>query len=148
MLTHLDFPSFEADMLSKKGLNIETRIEDDDDASNKVERFIDRVVLIVESEVKKYNQRFDYISSNIPQKKAFYEACLEQALYLYQLGDHNLISGYDSINNSVISVDEIRKRAFSPLAKQILLNNGLLYRGISGLYNDAKIPGFGNRGYY
>jgi len=148
MLTHLDFPTFEADMLSKKGMNLSTRIEDDDDAPNKVERFIDRALMLVETEVRTYNKRFDYKSVSQPQKDAFYNACLEQALYLYLLGDMSLISGYDPINNTVISIEEIRKRATSPIAKQILLNDGLLYRGINDRYSDRPIPGYGNRGLY
>jgi hypothetical protein len=142
MLTHLDFQTFQADMLTKKGMNIATRISDDDDAPNKVERFIDRVLLLVETEVKTYNKRFDYQLVSQAQKDAFYEACLEQALYLYILGDMSLISGYDPINNSVISIDEIRKRAMSPISKQILLNAGLLYRGLNNTYDGQRVPGY------
>ncbi len=130
MLTHLDFLTFEADMLSRKGMNLSTRIEDDDDAPNKVERFIDRVLMIVEAEISRYNMYFDYAKLTEKQQDLFYEACLEQALYLYILGDMSLISGYDPINNTVVSIEEIRKRAMSPNAKQLLMSAGLLFRGV------------------
>ncbi len=145
MLTHKDFLEFENDLLKNKGMNLQTRIDDDDDAPGKVERFIDRVVMLVENEVKRHNKRFDFNAAPEPQQQAFYEACLEQAMYLYLLGDMSLINGFDPISNTIIDIEEVRKRAFSPTAKQLLLNAGLLYRGLSNNYDGGPVPGYGRR---
>lgn len=146
MLRNTDFPKFENDMLLRKGVNLANVVGDDDESGGKVERFIDRVLLIMETEVKKSNLKFQYQRVNTVQQEAFYEACLEQALYLIGTGDMNLISGYDPINNTVVSIDEIRKRAISPLAKSILKSEGLLYNGLRSMYDGGSYPGHGNRG--
>ena len=146
MLTSKDFPNFEEDMLLKKGINLQIQVGTDDDSGNKTSRFVDRVVLLIETEVRRHNPSFNFDRIENAKKEAFYEACLEQALYLIVTGDTNLMSGYDPINNSVISIDELRKRALSSLAKDILKVSGLLYRGLSvgGLYG-GPIPGHGSR---
>lgn len=130
MINHTQFPKFDNDMRVKKGINLDINIPDDDNSENKVERFIDRVLLTVENEINIYNLFFDYDKLSPKQKEAFYEACLEQALYLFAVGDMSLISGYDPINNTVIPVSEIRKRAFSPIAKNLLARYGMLFRGV------------------
>ena len=55
---------------------------------------------------------------------------LEQGYYLTENYDMNIVSGFDPVSNTVIPIDEIRKRAFSPLAATILRNVGLFYAGI------------------
>lgn len=58
-------------------------------------------------------------------------AAMEQ--YAYELdngGSFARMSGYDSINNTMISKEDIRKRIISPLAEDLLKRNGFYYKGV------------------
>lgn len=65
------------------------------------------------------------------QIKILKEAAMEQ--YAYELdngGSFARMSGYDSINNTMISKEDIRKRIIAPMAEDLLKRNGFLYKGV------------------
>ena len=58
-------------------------------------------------------------------------AAMEQ--YAYELdngGSFARMSGYDSISNTMISKEDIRKRIIAPLAEDLLKRNGFYYKGV------------------
>lgn len=58
-------------------------------------------------------------------------AAIEQ--YAYELdngGSFARMSGYDSINNTMISKEDIRKRIIAPMAEDLLKRNGFYYKGV------------------
>lgn len=59
------------------------------------------------------------------------DAAMEQ--YAYELdngGSFSRMSGYDSINNTMISKEDIRKRIIAPMAEDLLKRNGFYYKGV------------------
>lgn len=98
-----------------------------------VDAFINRVEMIVEQEIMTRCPRYVVIKNDISenQKNAIWNAIIEQAQYMIAIGDVNLMSGYDPVTNQITPINELRKRRFSPLAKVILTNSGLFYRGIT-----------------
>ena len=58
-------------------------------------------------------------------------AAMEQ--YAYELdngGSFARMSGYDSINNTMISKEDIRKRIIAPIAEDLLKRNGFYFKGV------------------
>lgn len=119
---------FENDFRNNYDINLQTELSGGD---KKVDSFFYKVKLVVEEEIKSNNPTLQFDSLKEKQKEQLWKAVLEQANYMFHNYDMNIVSGYDPISNSVVSVDEIRKRSFSPFAKKILLNAGLLYRGLA-----------------
>jgi hypothetical protein len=120
---------FKNDMLTQYGINLSTLLSGE---GEKEKIFINRVEMIVLEEIKSNNPTFRLDLMGLLELDAIYKAELEQAYYLCQNNnyDMNTAIGYDPINNTVVPINEIRKRAFSPLSKKILTNAGLFYRGL------------------
>lgn len=57
-------------------------------------------------------------------------AIIEQCLYVINTNDYTLISGYNRLNNSLISQENRNALIVGPEAQRILLASGLLYSGI------------------
>lgn len=132
-MTEQEIKNFTNEFLKRTGVELSVKVPGGNDDSNKVERFIRRVVSVVEAEIWRYNAHFRPDKLDDFQKEMLLKAQIEQGLYLLSTGDLNLISGYDPINATFVPVDELRKRAFSPLARQYLMRAGLLYRGIGNV---------------
>lgn len=65
------------------------------------------------------------------QLEVLKDAAMEQFAYeLDNGGTFARMSGYDSINNTMISKEEIRKRIIAPLAADVLRQNGFYYKGV------------------
>lgn len=127
---------FSNDMMKNYDINLDTQLEG---SSNKVDAFYNRVQMIVMLEIKSNNPNFRENKITEKQKEAIWKAILEQAYYMINNYDMNIVSGFDPISNSTVSIEEIRKRAFSPLARKILLTSGLLYRGIGDISYDRYV---------
>lgn len=132
-MTEQEIKNFTNKFLKRNGVELSVKVPGGDEDSGKVERFINRVEAVVEAEIWRHNPHFIPKQLDEFQKEQLLKAQLEQALYILATSDINLISGYDPINGTFVPVDELRKRAFSPLARQYLMRAGLLYRGIGNV---------------
>lgn len=119
---------FNNDIMLKYDVNLDIQLKG---SSNKVNVFFERVKMIVYQEIKSNNPSFNEADLDDVVKDELWNAILEQAYYLIYNYDMNIVGGFDPITGATVPIDEIRKRSFSPLAKTILTNAGLLYRGIS-----------------
>lgn len=118
---------FKNDMREHYGIDLDIQLEGNE---HKVEAFYRRVKMVINAEIKMCNPRFKEDRIKDWQVKEIWNAILEQAYYMMNNYDMNIVAGYDPINNTTIPIEEIRKRAFSPLARTILRNAGLMYAGI------------------
>jgi hypothetical protein len=115
-------------MSIKYGVNLSTELKGN--SEHKVSAFINRVEMVVYEEIKDRNPSFNESELEQIHLDNIWKAMLEQAYYMMNNYDMNIFSGVDPTNNNVMPISEIRKRAFSPLAKKILSNSGLLYSGL------------------
>ena len=98
--------------------------------------FVNRVNDIVDLEIKSRNPTYrDDAELSDYQNEQIYNAKIEQALYMLNVDDYTLITGYNPITNSIVSTKEISDRAFSPLARKILLASGMFYCGFRSKSN-------------
>ena len=141
-MTTAEIIEFEKDMLTQYDVNLQTKLQG---GNNKIAAFANRVEMIVDEEIKANCP--NYLESELEtlQTTAIWNAKLEQAFYLINNYDMNIMSGIDPQTGQIMSIDEIRKRAFSPMAKKILSNAGLLYSGIGAWNGDSY--GFSRRGW-
>ena len=99
--------------------------------------FINRTETILKEEIKSRAPTVDLDNLTDKQKTAFQNALIEQMLYVINIGDFTLISGYDNNSNSLTDLRELRKRTYSPIAIKILKNSGLLFSGITNYHYDS-----------
>lgn len=127
-LTTTQIEQFKQDYRIKTGFELDV-IKGSDE---KAKAFINRVYMIVLQKVRSYQPEFDINDSETTehQKAIIWAAMLEQAEYMIVVGDFYLMSGYDPVTGQLTPKAELEKRAFSDLARTILGNAGLLYRGI------------------
>ena len=77
------------------------------------------IEMMIEEEIKTRNpnyKRWKERGLTEVQEDAIYRAILEQAAYVFVVGDMNFISGYDPVSGVMTPLNEIRKRQFSPMA--------------------------------
>lgn len=122
-----DVVDFANDMREHYGRDLDLELEGNE---HKVKAFFRRVKMVVMAEIKMANPMFRENRLNDYQKEHLWDATLEQAYYMLNNYDMNIVTGYDPISNSTVPIEEVRKRAFSPLAKTILRNAGLMYAGV------------------
>lgn len=127
---------FSNDMRTKYDIILDIALKGTD---NKVSAFFNRVEMVIMLEIQTQNPMFREDRITPKQKEAIWKAMLEQGAYIIYTGDTNLMSGYDPISNSAIPIEQLRERAFSPLARKILLTSGLLYRGIGNRSYDGYV---------
>ncbi len=134
-MTEEKVKTFAKDFLFRTGIDLEKRLPANDLESNKINAFVNRIEMMIEEEIKTRNPNYVRLKrkglSEI-QNDAIYRAILEQAAYVFVVGDMNFISGYDPVSGVMTPLNEIRKRQFSPMAIKILTNVGLFYSGIGG----------------
>jgi len=132
-MTESKIEQFAKDFKFITGMDLERRLPDNDFDTNKVASFVNRCEMLVEEEIKARNPNYAIWKArglSEPQLDAIYRATIEQAIYMFSVGDFNLMSGYDPITGVMTPLEELRKRAFSPMAKKVLTNAGLFYAGI------------------
>lgn len=143
-ITNIDLNSNNFDMLlfteeefkMVTGTDLSIRLDDDDDSSNKVKRFINDIGYIIKRIVMEYSFRDlvlykdelyyngvlindEYIIKNIKL------AAIEQAVYVLVNGDLSLRSGI-GIERKMFNYRDKKKVTYSPRAKQLLMQAGLL----------------------
>lgn len=98
--------------------------------------FIERVALIIVEEIKTRSasarRLIDGEKLSATQVLTIEKAILEQAFYTVYAGDYSLITGFNPDQNSLVNIQELRARQFSPLALKLLKNAGLFYAGLDG----------------
>lgn len=132
-MTEEKIKTFAKDFLFRTGLDLEKRLPANDLETNKVDAFVNRIEMMIEEEIKTRNPNYAIWKArglSEPQLDAIYSATIEQAIYMFSVGDFNLMSGYDPITGVMTPLEELRKRAFSPMAKKVLTNAGMFYAGI------------------
>jgi hypothetical protein len=141
-MTTAEIIEFEKDMLTQYDVTLQTKLSG---GNNKIAAFANRVEMIVDEEIKANCP--NYLESELEtlQTTAIWNAKLEQAFYLINNYDMTIISGVDPQTGQIMPIDEIRKRAFSPMAKKILSNAGLFYSGIGAWNGDSY--GYSRRGW-
>lgn len=96
--------------------------------------FINRVEWLIDSVISSHSPNYVMNKSKNAiseyQKNVIWEAILEQVVYMMLVGDTTLMSGIDPVTNTVIPIEEIKKRYISPIVLGNLKNSGLFYSGI------------------
>lgn len=127
-MTENRIQKFANDFYQQFGLNLEQQIPGNQ--PNKLIAFANRIERIVYEEIKEKCPTFRHTRLSAMQRDAIWRVCLEQAYYQLTNYDMNVFVGIDPVSGSTIPLDEIRGRAFSPLARKMLVNAGLFYAGI------------------
>ena len=130
-LTEEQIRLFLEDYRIKTGDNLESNL--DLTSKPKLDAFINRMyqLILIECRARPYFRRLE-TSNRLSefQKASFWGAVLEQAEYVLSVGDFSKFSGFDGLNNSLVPLDELRKRGLSPIAQKLLQSAGLLYAGV------------------
>lgn len=121
---------FVNDFLTYTGLNLEDVAQNIQPLAMTVAALINRTELIILTKIKLCNPSFQEDEATEYEKNEIKRALLEQVAYMTNVGDFSLITGYDPINNSLADIKELHKRRIAPLAKDILIAAGLLYKGV------------------
>ncbi|MCK9319891.1 hypothetical protein [Methanoculleus sp.] len=126
---------FVNDMLIRHGINCEKKLSVyhfiGKDSGDNVAVFYYRVKDIVVNKICEYNPNFDIDTANIYEIKKIHDAMVEQGAYMLMTGiDASMITGLDFTGNTVMDHKSIKQRAFNDNAHRILMNAGLLYRGL------------------
>ena len=126
---------FVNDILTRHGINVEKKLTSyqfiGKDSGDNVAVFYYRVKDIVVNKICEYNPNFDIDTANIYEIKKIHDAMVEQGAYMLMTGiDASMITGLDFTGNTVMDHKSIKQRAFNDNAHRILMNAGLLYRGL------------------
>jgi hypothetical protein len=116
--------------LERYGVSLSKTIKNEDEHSNKVERFIDEIVDIIYDYIHQHCPSFSEDDDRLHTQLAIKNAELEQARYIIENGNLYTFSGFDVDGSLRITANERDKMTFSPRARTILLNGGLLYAGL------------------
>ena len=112
------------------GQNLEDLLRNLQPLSMTEAAFINRVEDIIRTEIRRRNPSFADRTPTEYEQGVILKAMLEQAVYMANAGDFSLVTGYDPVTNSAVDLRELRRRRFSPLAKDTLSSAGLFYSGI------------------
>lgn len=108
--------------------------------------FTKRIALIITEEIKSRSAKARRLiidgKLTATQFLAIKEAILEQMFYTINAGDYSLIIGFNPDQNSLVNLQELRARQFSPLAIKILKNAGLFYAGLDGRTMTPLVEGW------
>lgn len=122
---------FQVDYMQNYGEELQVALENTPTAENiNITAFINRIELLILTLIKKTSPLFDETKLSEYQEENLWQAMLEQAYYVINVGDYSIISGVDFINNSAMSNELINSKRYSPLAIDILKSSGLLYTGL------------------
>lgn len=126
---------FVNDILTRHGINVEKKLTSyqfiGKDSGDNVSVFYYRVKDIVINKISEYNPNFDIDDATAYQLGKIHDATVEQGAYMLATGvDISMITGLDFTGNTAMDHKAIKQRAFNDNAYRILLNSGLLYRGL------------------
>ena len=120
------------------------------DIANAADRFLDRISIVIYTWIYSVNPfRFRAerdLALNVNVRPFLYEAMKEQVLYVLNNGDLSALSGVNV--DTGMTVDERRKRSamVAPLAKDILINGGVV-RAFIPMYEREIVPNYKGEGY-
>ncbi len=116
----------ENDFLEYTGIDLNTELKGDSSAAT---RFLNRAENLFlnwcDANLGSRYWSWEYISNNPQYAESVRQAVLEQSLYMYRNGDLFSDSGYDPQRGSMISKDDLRRRAISDTAVDIMKASGL-----------------------
>jgi len=144
-MTELEVNEIEEKFNKNTGMNLTAECSKNEQLHLTTYGFVNRVEKIIKEEIKSRSPNIDLNDLSALQTAALEDAILEQITYVLVNGDYSLIVGYDTANNSLAELKELRKRQWSPLAVKILTNAGLFY---GGLDPRGRYPCFDEGGYY
>lgn len=118
------------------GEDLSIKLVEDDDDSNKVNRWINRVGNTIKEMVSEYSFKdlslykdelyYDYVKiNNIEVIKLVKKAAIEQGAYMLVNGDLTLRSGI-GMSKRMFRVDHKKQATYAPKAKDLLIQAGLL----------------------
>ena len=115
------------------GIDLAIELPDDDNPSNKVESFLqrieNRIVTYVNANYYRYIEQ-EYPNFTDYQKQHFKYALLEQAYYVLRNSDISTDSGYDPEKGEIMNAERLNNIVIAPNCKQELMLCGLLSRKI------------------
>lgn len=121
------------EFLAYSGINLDMRLKDDDNPSDKANSFLYRIERRMDTFLNanfyrnidlEYPQFTDY------QKEHYKQALMEQAIYILRNGDISTDSGYDPEGGFVAGADRLKHATIAPNAKEELMLCGLWCRKI------------------
>lgn len=120
----MQFTKFtEEEFKAYTGLDLNQRLDGDDDEEGKVTRFINRC----SEDIKDFviandfgHIKFDNLSET--QNEIINRACMMQGHWIITNGDFSNMSGFDAAGSSFGSLEETVKRIIAPKAKSLLMS--------------------------
>lgn len=122
------------EFLAYSGINLDMRLKDDDNPSDKANAFLYRIERRMETFInanfyKNVDQEYPNFTNY--QKEHYKQALMEQAIYILRNGDISTDSGYDPEGGFVAEANRLKYATIAPNAKEELILCGLWCRKIN-----------------
>ena len=115
---------------NKYGLDLEEILPNAHFEQNKVKRFIDQQIELVETYCKSKNATFNYKNLTTARKEVFDNIVLDQMYWTLNTDDYSVVSGIDLTTGMSIPIIELTSRYISPTVQIKLKANGFCFRGL------------------
>lgn len=115
---------------NKYGLDLEEILPNAHFEQNKVKRFIDQQIELVETYCKSKNVTFNYKNLTTARKEVFDDIVLDQMYWTLNTDDYSVVSGIDLTTGISIPIIELTSRYISPTVQIKLKANGFCFRGL------------------
>ena len=122
--------NFEKKFLEKYGLELNDVAPNGNFEQNKVKRFIDQQIELVETYCKSKNVTFNYKNLTTARKEVFDDIVLDQMYWTLNTDDYSVVSGIDLTTGISIPIIELTSRYISPTVQIKLKANGFCFRGL------------------
>lgn len=115
---------------NKYGLDLEEILPNAHFEQDKVHRFIDQQIELVETYCKSKNVTFNYKNLTTARKEVFDDIVLDQMYWTLNTDDYSVVSGIDLTTGISIPIIELTSRYISPTVQIKLKANGFCFRGL------------------
>ena len=115
---------------NKYGLDLEEILPNAHFEQDKVKRFIDQQIELVETYCKSKNVTFNYKNLTTARKEVFDDIVLDQMYWTLNTDDYSVVSGIDLTTGMSIPIIELTSRYISPTVQIKLKANGFCFRGL------------------
>lgn len=115
---------------NKYGLDLEEILPNAHFEQDKVHRFIDQQIELVETYCKSKNVTFNYKNLTTARKEVFDDIVLDQMYWTLNTDDYSVVSGIDLTTGMSIPIIELTSRYISPTVQIKLKANGFCFRGL------------------
>lgn len=115
---------------NKYGLDLEEILPNAHFEQDKVHRFIDQQIELVETYCKSKNVTFNYKNLTTARKEVFDNIVLDQMYWTLNTDDYSVVSGIDLTTGMSIPIIELTSRYISPTVQIKLKANGFCFRGL------------------